>query len=456
MWECHRETITRLYLVEDRPLEEVRRIMAAQFGFKATKRMYTFRVKKWGIKKNYTADEKDQIALQIADALAKNQELSGLVFNNRPIKHHRIVRHVRSKEPGAAPCTPQLWAHYQGLKDAAHQVSGQPTDHIGATLPFFQTRSAEIILQATHSFVSSIADITSCKSSCNAAAGDQSGSVRSGPSNPAVRGFWADLGSALYLLRVGASKLDWENFHAAWRKAPEAAVSDPATLLRRILTIAVPAYLSHLPGLCGIILKFMAELLHIRLGATHPLVQVCTQIQRDGETRRTLDAALRLVRDLFEERLGPEHSETFKSHLALVVCQRRNLDLAAAEKSAVGLIQRCRTCPSLHSQLTDAVLMHAYILKDQRRFGEAIALHHQILSEFHGMGLVRDGQRIGSRECLAELYRFQGHLAVESWHLAQALKDAERVYGQRAAETQHVRDKLRRSLKERGRLDEET
>ncbi|KAK0705896.1 Clr5 domain-containing protein [Lasiosphaeria miniovina] len=434
MWECHRETITRLYLVEDRPLDEVRRIMAAQFGFKATKRMYTFRVKKWGIKKNYTADEKDEIALQIADALAKNQELSGLVFNNRPIKHHRIVRHVRSKEPGATPCTPQLWAQYRGRKDAAHQVPGQPTDHIGATLPFSQTRSAEIILQATHSFVSSIADITSCRPSCNAAAGDQSGSVKSGPSNPA---------------------LGWENFHVAWQKAPEAAVSDPATLLRRILTIAVPAYLGHLPGLCGLILKFMAELLQIRLGAAHPLVRVCAQIQRDGETRKTLDAALGLVRDLFEERLGPEHSETFKSHLALVVCQRRNLDLAAAEKSAVGLIQRCRTCPGLHSQLTDAVLMHAYILKDQRRFGEAIALHHQILSEFHGMGLVRDGQRIGSRECLAELYRFQGHLAVESWHLAEALKDAERVYGQRAAETQHVRDKLRRSLKERGRLDEE-
>lgn len=36
VWEMHREEITRLYQVQKRPLDEVRRIMETQFGFKAT------------------------------------------------------------------------------------------------------------------------------------------------------------------------------------------------------------------------------------------------------------------------------------------------------------------------------------------------------------------------------------------------------------------------------------
>jgi hypothetical protein len=35
-WEDHRDTIIRLYIVEDKPLSEVRQIMENKFRFKAT------------------------------------------------------------------------------------------------------------------------------------------------------------------------------------------------------------------------------------------------------------------------------------------------------------------------------------------------------------------------------------------------------------------------------------
>lgn len=75
----------------------------------------------------------------------------------------------------------------------------------------------------------------------------------------------------------------------------------------------------------------MAEFLQIRFGAAHPLIQICREIRRDNEAPGTLEATIRLMQNVFEKLLGPENHETFQSHLALVVCQRQNLDFTAAE-----------------------------------------------------------------------------------------------------------------------------
>ncbi|RYP64482.1 hypothetical protein DL770_009195 [Monosporascus sp. CRB-9-2] len=66
-WDAHRETISRLYWDESRPLPEVMEIMRSQHNFYATARMYKFRFKKWGLTKNLKADQEEQIRVQAAN-----------------------------------------------------------------------------------------------------------------------------------------------------------------------------------------------------------------------------------------------------------------------------------------------------------------------------------------------------------------------------------------------------
>ncbi|KAK1998313.1 hypothetical protein LX36DRAFT_576560 [Colletotrichum falcatum] len=56
-WESFKLTIRHLYLEERRPLKEVMQIMADQYGFQATLKMYKTRFSQWGFVKNNTEDE---------------------------------------------------------------------------------------------------------------------------------------------------------------------------------------------------------------------------------------------------------------------------------------------------------------------------------------------------------------------------------------------------------------
>ncbi|OHW95408.1 hypothetical protein CSPAE12_05966 [Colletotrichum incanum] len=56
-WESFKLTIRHLYLEERRPLKEVMQIMADQYGFQATPKMYKTRFSQWGFVKNNTEDE---------------------------------------------------------------------------------------------------------------------------------------------------------------------------------------------------------------------------------------------------------------------------------------------------------------------------------------------------------------------------------------------------------------
>ena len=62
IWETHRPTIKRLYLDEDKPLKDVIAIMQRDYDHKATVKMYKNRITKWGLEKNFKANEMKAIA----------------------------------------------------------------------------------------------------------------------------------------------------------------------------------------------------------------------------------------------------------------------------------------------------------------------------------------------------------------------------------------------------------
>ena len=62
IWENHRSTIKRLYLDEDKTLNEVMATMRKDYGLKATIKMYKSRIAKWALAKNCKSKEMKAIA----------------------------------------------------------------------------------------------------------------------------------------------------------------------------------------------------------------------------------------------------------------------------------------------------------------------------------------------------------------------------------------------------------
>lgn len=475
--------------------------------------MYTSRICKWGIEKNYKAKEKDILIARITEALANGQDVSCMTFRDRGIKHHCILKHMRSKMRELAqncnslPSKPPLRCSANdqrspGVEPKSLSSSGPATntghfirspaqtvvfgDRAVATVQRPQPRRATVcngipnhgmlgmeaaifpfslsqstpggvLLHATRTFFNAFSeklssiDNFSPESVCNAST---SHDVWTSHTSDIVRArsFWHNFDTAVYLLTVNSLPMGWTAFHAVWGTAAEALLCDLHTLLRRLITISNPGYLGQLPELRQLILKFIADLLHIKLGESHPLAQICRQLLNDDVLPRMSEAALLLLRKLFEQRLGPHHHETFESQLALVVCQRRNRDLHAAERSARELLQRVRLPGARamqNGQFFRAMRSLIHILKEERQYEEAITLCHQILDQ--PPSDMWQKQWIYTKEDLAELHRLQGNVEMESLHLYAALQASQKVFGHGAAPTLHIWDKLQLSLEDQGR-----
>ncbi|KAK8877457.1 Clr5 domain-containing protein [Apiospora arundinis] len=90
-WESRRETITRLFWDENRPLREVVEIMSRDHGFNATPKMYKARTREWGLKKNLKVSETREIIRQ-----AKHGEITvPLEIRGRKIGSKMLKENLR-------------------------------------------------------------------------------------------------------------------------------------------------------------------------------------------------------------------------------------------------------------------------------------------------------------------------------------------------------------------------
>ncbi|KAK7946824.1 uncharacterized protein PG986_011145 [Apiospora aurea] len=97
-WESHRETITRLFWDENRPLREVVEIMSRDHGFNATPKMYKARTREWGLKKNLKVSETREIIRQ-----AKHGEITvPLEIRGRKIGSKMLKENLRRGPLGVA------------------------------------------------------------------------------------------------------------------------------------------------------------------------------------------------------------------------------------------------------------------------------------------------------------------------------------------------------------------
>ncbi|KIW62935.1 hypothetical protein, variant [Phialophora macrospora] len=93
-WLPHRATITRLYRDEGRSLKEVMVIMAEQYGFKATPKMYKARIARWGLDKKNKRHEVKEILWRRAGRKLLGKE-SEFVLGGRVVDMADVERYAR-------------------------------------------------------------------------------------------------------------------------------------------------------------------------------------------------------------------------------------------------------------------------------------------------------------------------------------------------------------------------
>ncbi|PHH52857.1 hypothetical protein CFIMG_002268RA [Ceratocystis fimbriata CBS 114723] len=95
-WIQYRDCITRLYIEEDKPLKEVMDIMARDYAFCATEKMYKIKIKKWNLKKNLRENEVQAIIQQVTRRDAEGKP-SAVMIHGKQFELTQIFRHAKKK-----------------------------------------------------------------------------------------------------------------------------------------------------------------------------------------------------------------------------------------------------------------------------------------------------------------------------------------------------------------------
>lgn len=399
--------------------------------------MYSRKLNEWDVKKNYSARDKDELAARVANG----QDPSRMLFRGQIVKHHRVLRHCRAKtrKGGSFTCS-------QPDSLAIHVVD-RPSRHLGVTSP------GQVILLSTKAYIQNF--VAGCQVDHQATAQSplSSSGYTQGPGlilHSQANQFWHDFETAVYLLRIGSTALGWSTFHTCWEKAAENLLRQPVTLLRKVLTTIHPhGGLTRFPEVSHSTLGFIANLLEIKLGTSHPLVHICRNVRHDNEGPKTAESTLELMSSLLEENLGPCHHETFLTATALIARHLQNGDVAAAESTAQRLVRNSELSSDRATQLPKALRQLAHVLTTLGRYDEAITTQKRILGCLGAV--VSKELRIYTVEDIAELHRLQGDLFMESESLREALVSAREFFGQGKAPTLHIWDKFATSMSKQGR-----
>ncbi|KAK7908790.1 hypothetical protein PG985_016093 [Apiospora marii] len=137
-WNEHRETITRLYWDENKPLKEVSSIMREEHGFHATDRMFKMRFSAWGLQKNLKKLDLQKIASEAY--LTKKPKLP--VIRGRQLGSRRLQQRLKkanscSKEQLQTASSNQV---LQCIRLASPGSAGAAEKSIQAILEYTESR----------------------------------------------------------------------------------------------------------------------------------------------------------------------------------------------------------------------------------------------------------------------------------------------------------------------------
>ncbi|EXJ69534.1 uncharacterized protein A1O5_07570 [Cladophialophora psammophila CBS 110553] len=400
-WNAHRGVITRLYRDRELPLKDVQRIMEMEYNFKATKRMYNTRLNQWNIRKNYRAEEKELLAARITQAHLQNRPVSELTFKGRPVKLHRVLRHIRDPKRGKAVRQKRglpLPTHTDDDDDDGGGGGGGSSSDSSASDPVRDdmlrvpssggSRGSSSTPVGSGNTTSSLLTPSSSQSDDDGEPfeiiqRDELQAETPAPSPPifppkdkvnlelilhetrsyyldvmgndpvseaidnhiqvvdtATTAFWSNVKSGIYFLKKQSPTLAWPLLNEACVLAGDIFSQTPVLFLNSVFTVLSPVNTRVYPQVRSTLLRYLASMAAIKLKSRHhPLAVVCREIARDNELGEASEAALNLTLALFTQNLGRDHNTTSAVHRSLISLLRRGKRLDAAKQEGENLVQ---------------------------------------------------------------------------------------------------------------------
>ncbi|KAI0431974.1 Clr5 domain-containing protein [Xylaria sp. FL1042] len=117
-WAAQKDIIKRLYLDENKTLDEVRRIMADEHQFHATPSMYKKRIRAWHFSKKLEEDDVLEVLQQKLERKAAGESSHNLVIRGRVVRNQRLRRFLERR--------PDVLARLQAHPGSAASV-GSPS-----------------------------------------------------------------------------------------------------------------------------------------------------------------------------------------------------------------------------------------------------------------------------------------------------------------------------------------
>ncbi|KAI0964809.1 hypothetical protein F4678DRAFT_454824 [Xylaria arbuscula] len=93
-WDCHKDTIYRLYIDEDRSMEDVADIMKCRYRFDANVRQYKYHLKKWKISKSVSSDVKNQAIQILGKRIRDGKAAGGIRYRGVEIDKKKLRRYI--------------------------------------------------------------------------------------------------------------------------------------------------------------------------------------------------------------------------------------------------------------------------------------------------------------------------------------------------------------------------
>ncbi|KAH8199689.1 hypothetical protein TruAng_006158 [Truncatella angustata] len=267
-WQKHRDIITNLWWVEDKPLKDVQTIMADEYDFHASDKMYKGRLKGWGLLKNLKSKDANQIM-----GLAKSGVATGpLVIRGRPMGSKKWQKRLnRVVTPGESASSPVLIRKNSAVYH----------------LPLPEHLAAPDTLRLTETGLQAIRDFTALKFTTQA--WDLSG-LPYDFDNDKTDG-WSN-GTVLATQNLIKDRNSATNFSILNKCFEEyAAVVDQAT------PALIPCTLNNVirlipvgPAVADELLGYAARLITIKYGGDHPLSRFMAQMHILGAVQVPLVA----------------------------------------------------------------------------------------------------------------------------------------------------------------------
>ncbi|KAI0440319.1 Clr5 domain-containing protein [Xylaria telfairii] len=121
-WAAQKDMIKKLYLDENKTLDEVRRIMADEHHFHATPSMYKKRIRAWHFSKKLEEDDVLEVLQQKLERKAAGEASHNLVIRGRVVRNQRLRRFLERR--------PEVLARLQVHSDSLVSI-GSPSSSYG-------------------------------------------------------------------------------------------------------------------------------------------------------------------------------------------------------------------------------------------------------------------------------------------------------------------------------------